>query len=105
MKSFPSILGCQKRTPKTEKSRTGNKRLLFRDTEDFSLKRQLNELKTPSSEEQETSMMAYRAAVFSYTPCKVLPLKPCPYTLLVKRPLKLNVDSKRKKRNASRRNR
>lgn len=84
MKSFSSILGSQKRIPQTEKSRIGNKRLLFRDKDNFSLKSQLIELKITGAGEQEISMRRYRAAVFPYISCNVLPLKSCTYAPLVK---------------------
>lgn len=66
MNSLSPILGSQKRIPKTEKLRMGNKRLLFRDTENFSLKSQLMELKITVSGEQEISMKGYRTALHMF---------------------------------------
>ena len=40
IKPSSSTLGSQKRMPKTEKSRIGNKSLLFRDKDNFSKKRE-----------------------------------------------------------------
>lgn len=66
MSSLSSILESQKRIPKTEKSRIGNKRLLFRDIENFSLKSQLIELKITVSGEQEINMKGYRTALHMF---------------------------------------